>query len=286
MQNIIEKVEDWAGEKIKENRRSYGGDIAQSQVLIFESGHKYFLKTGSRNDQMFPTEANSLRELSKSKAIRIPQVLLAEPKFLLIEYIEQGQKSSSFFEDFGRRFAQIHRYKADHFGLFEDNFIGHTQQQNIPQGEQATDWTKFYFEKRLLFQFKLAENQGLSSPTLKNAFKNIENNIESILKTDDATPSLLHGDLWSGNYLADENGNPVIIDPAVYYGHREADLAMTKVFGGFSPSFYRAYNDAYPLADGYEYRENIYKLYHILNHLNLFGMSYHGQAVSLLQSYL
>jgi len=255
-------------------------------VVIFESGSKYFLKTGSRNDKMFPTEANGLRELAKSKAIRVPRVFMAEPKFLLLEYIEQGQKLSSFFEDFGRQFGQMHRFTARHFGLIEDNFIGHTQQQNIPNREQATDWTKFYFEKHLLFQFKLAESQGLSSSSLKNAFKQIENKIESILKTDDAVPSVLHGDLWSGNYLADENGNPVIIDPAVYYGHHEADLAMTKVFGGFSPSFYSAYDEAYPLVDGYEYRENIYKLYHILNHLNLFGMNYHGQALGFLQSYL
>lgn len=286
MQNIIESVQDWAGEKIKENKHSYGGDIAQSQVLIFESGRKCFLKTGSRNDNMFPTEANSLRELAKSKAIRVPQVLMAEPKFLLIEYIEQGQKQASFFKDFGIQLAQMHRFRAEHFGLFEDNFIGHTQQQNIPQDKQAIDWTKFYFEKRLLFQFKLAESQSLISSSLKNAFKRIENNIESILKTDDAIPSLLHGDLWNGNYLTDENGNPVIIDPAVYYGHRETDLAMTKIFGGFPPSFYSAYHEAYPLAGGYEYRENIYKLYHILNHLNLFGMSYHKQALSLVQSYL
>jgi len=286
MQNIIEKVEDWAAEKIKENKPIYGGDIAQSHVLIFESGRKYFLKSGVYNDRMFPTEANSLIELSRSNTIRVPRVLIVEPEFLLIEYIEPGQKVSSFFEEFGRQFAEMHHFKAKYFGLFEDNFIGHTPQQNIPQSNQATNWTKFYFEKRLLFQFKLAESRGLSSSFLNNSFKLLENKIESILKTDDALPVLLHGDLWSGNYLADKNGNPVLIDPAVYYGHREADLAMTKVFGGFSPSFYSAYDEAFPLADGYEYRENIYKLYHILNHLNLFGMSYQAQAVNLIQRYL
>lgn len=286
MQNILKKIEQWAGEKIIKNTRTYGGDIAQSQILTFESGLKRFLKTGALNDNMFPTEANSLKELERSKAIRVPRVLMVEPKFLLIEYIEQGPKQSLFFETFGRQFAQMHRFTTDHFGMFEDNFIGHTLQLNIPNNEQATNWTKFYFENRLLFQFKLAESRGLSSASLKNAFKQIENKIEAILKTNDTVPALLHGDLWSGNYLADKNGNPVILDPAVYYGHREADLAMTKVFGGFSPSFYEAYHETYPLADGHEYRENIYKLYHILNHLNLFGMGYHGQAVSLLQIYL
>ena len=180
----------------------------------------------------------------------------------------------------------MHKYTSDSFGFFEDNFIGHTPQENIPNQKQATSWTSFYFEKRLLFQFKLAEKQGLSSGNLRDSFYKLESKIDSIIPVSEESPTLLHGDLWSGNYLADEKGDPVIIDPAVYYGHREADLAMTKLFGGFSASFYSAYNEVYPLEDGYSYRENIYILYHVLNHLNLFGMSYHGQAVNLMQSYL
>ena len=251
-----------------------------------ESGNQYFLKTGSRNKKMFPCEANSLKELSGANSIRVPKVILSDSDFLLIEYIQTGRSSSNFFEKFGRQFAEMHRHASDSFGFFEDNFIGHTIQENIASGDQSINWTAFYFEKRLIYQFRLAEKQGLSSPALKNSFSKLENLIDSVIPQSTEKPSLLHGDLWSGNYLADKQGDPVIIDPAVYYGHREADLAMTKLFGGFSSDFYNAYDEAYPLEDGYMYRENIYKLYHVLNHLNLFGMSYHAQAVSLIQSYL
>lgn len=284
--DIINKIENHFADKVTSRKSTSGGDIAQSQAITFQSGKQCFLKTGARNKRMFPTEANSLRELTKARAIRIPEVYLVDPDFLLIEYIPTNRPSANFFEEFGRQFARLHRFTSEKFGFFEDNFIGHTPQENIPDKDQADNWTKFYFEKRLLFQFRLAEQQGLSSSNLRESFRQLENKIESIIPASGEKPTLLHGDLWSGNYLADENGNSVIIDPAVYYGHREADLAMTKLFGGFSSSFYNAYNEEYPLEDGYHYRENIYKLYHVLNHLNLFGMGYHGQAVSLLQSYL
>lgn len=283
--SIAKKIENHFGEKIISRNDSSGGCIARAQIITMESGRQYFLKSGAQNKRMFPTEANSLKELAKAQTIRIPQVFITDPDFLLIEYIPTGKASTDFFEVFGRQFAQMHKYTADSFGFFEDNFIGHTPQENIPTPEQANNWTSFYFEKRLLYQFKLAEKNGLSSAGLREGFKNLESKIESIIPASDEKPSLLHGDLWSGNYLADENGNPVIIDPAVYYGHREADLAMTKLFGGFSASFYSAYIEAFPLQEDYSYRENIYILYHVLNHLNLFGMSYHGQAVSLIQSY-
>ena len=136
-----------------------------------------------------------------------------------------------------------------------------------------------------MFQFRLAENNGYSTTQLKEGMKNIEKKIDDIIGVNVEVPSLLHGDLWGGNYITDQKGNPCLIDPAVYYGHREADLAMTKLFGGFDTSFYSAYNEEYPLMEGWEYRENIYKLYHVLNHLNLFGTSYLNQAISLIFSY-
>ncbi len=132
---------------------------------------------------------------------------------------------------------------------------------------------------------QLAENNSYSDSRLRKAFSHIENNIENILTGSEEPPALLHGDLWSGNYMCSKNSEPVIIDPAVYYGHREADLAMTKLFGGFSHEFYDAYNKSYPLKDGYEYRENIYILYHVLNHLNLFGQGYYRQAIELMEYY-
>ena len=284
--SITSIIEDWAGEKIISGKTVGGGSIADSRVIETESGKRYFLKSGSQNDKMFFCEAHGLQELEKSKTIRVPHVFLVTEDFLLIEYIASGRSSNAFFELFGKRFADLHRFKSESFGFYEDNFIGHTAQLNIAAGAQKSDWKTFYYEKRLLYQFKLAEKQGLSSSRLNEGFAKLENRIDQILAGSENDAVLLHGDLWSGNYLTDENEQPVIIDPAVYYGNREVDLAMTKVFGGFDTQFYSAYNEAYPLADGYDYRENIYKLYHILNHLNLFGMGYHSQAVNLLWSYL
>jgi len=284
--DIFEKIENHFAEKIADRKPVSGGDIAQSQIIILETGAKYFLKTGSHNKRMFPTEANSLKELAKAKTIRIPQVIMSDSDFLLIEYIDSTRPGAGFFELFGRQFAEMHRFHSNTFGFYEDNFIGHTPQENLANNSQGENWTEFYFEKRLLFQLRLAEKRGLASAALRDSFLALEKKIDTVIPATSERPALLHGDLWSGNYLADEKGNPVLIDPAVYYGHREADLAMTRVFGGFSPSFYQAYNETYPLEEGYQYRENIYKLYHILNHLNLFGMGYHNKALSLIQSYL
>lgn len=284
-QDIIARIEDWADEQISWTQSIGGGCIANARRITTGSGRSFFLKSGFDNS-MFRNEANGLRELAKAKSVRVPEVQLQGDGFLLLEFIPQGGRKRDFFEDFGRRFARMHRYHAEYFGFYEDNFIGATPQINIPEGDETTNWTSFYMNKRLLFQFQLAERNGYTDEKLRSGFRKLEEKIEDVLSGSEESPALLHGDLWSGNYMSDENGEPVIIDPAVYYGHREADLAMTKLFGGFSSEFYAAYREAYPLPDGYEYRENIYLLYHVMNHLNLFGSSYYGQAVRLIQSYL
>jgi fructosamine-3-kinase len=137
-----------------------------------------------------------------------------------------------------------------------------------------------------LFQLQLAENFDNSTPELRKGISKLEDKLEDIIGNSKEKPSLLHGDLWGGNFMIDEKGSAVLIDPAVYYGHREADLGMTKLFGGFSSEFHKSYNEIFPLEDGYEYRENIYKLYHVLNHLNLFGGGYYSQAISLIKFYI
>ena len=234
---------------------------------------------------MFLKEANGLNELRKSNAIRIPKVSEFDKDFILLEYVSTGTKSKNFFEDFGKRFAELHKYTSEHFGFYEDNYIGSNPQKNIPSEKEKSDWVSFYFNKRILFQLQLAEKLGNSTEELQKAVSKLENKIEEIISSSEK-PSLLHGDLWGGNYMVDENGSALLIDPAVYYGNREADLAMTKLFGGFSGDFYKSYNQELPFADGYEYRENIYKLYHILNHLNLFGGGYYSQALSLIKFYI
>jgi len=176
----------------------------------------------------------------------------------------------------------MHKYNSDRFGFFEDNFIGSTPQINT----QEDSWLDFYWKHRLNYQHKLAQKNGLSDEKMDELFSKIEHKLPDILEGSEDKPSLVHGDLWNGNYLVGPDGSAFIIDPAVYYGHREADLGMTKLFGGFAPEFYEAYQAEFPLADGWEYREEIYKLYHVMNHLNLFGSSYYGQAVQILRSYL
>lgn len=281
------KIEKILKEKITNQYSVSGGCINDAKILHTDSGKQLFIKTNYNNlPGMFLNEANGLKELLKANSIRVPKVICVEEDFILLEAIKSSSMSNNFFEDFGRRFAQLHKYSEKYFGFYENNYIGSTPQINIPDESEQTDWTSFYFNKRLKFQFDLAEKNGFAREELRKAFSQLEDRIEELLSYDVEKPSLLHGDLWSGNFMIDENGNACLIDPAVYYGNREADLAMTKLFGGFDNKFYSAYEEEFPLQNGYAYRENIYKLYHVLNHLNLFGSGYYQQAVSLIKYYL
>lgn len=286
VQAILYKVEDIAGKKVKEVNAVAGGCIAQTNKILFEDDSHCFLKTGAGHPDTFQKEANGLRELAKTNCIRVPEVLAIGEDYLLLEYIEEGIKRPGFFAKFGEQLAQMHSRSDLKFGFKEDNYIGSTMQPNIAKGVETKNWIDFYYNKRLLYQYKLAEKNKLVGNELKNGYLVLEHRIEEILEGSEEKPSLIHGDLWSGNYMCDIHSNPVLIDPAVYYGHREAEMAMTKLFGGFPEEFYRAYLRTKPLPQGYDYRENIYLLYHVLNHLNLFGSSYYGQAVRLVWSYL
>jgi fructosamine-3-kinase len=277
---IIQKVADLLQEEIINHSSVGGGCIANSGIIKTKRGRKYFLKEGYSN-RMFRCEGNGLKELAKVNCIKTPKVIISERDFLLLEFIEQGSKSSNFFQKFGKQFATLHKKSSENYGFYEDNFIGSTPQINT----YSSDWINFYFNHRLLFQYKLTEKNGYANSELKDCFLKLESKLPMILSGSDEKPSLLHGDLWGGNYIVDKDGNPVLIDPAVYYGHREADLAMTKLFGGFSSLFYESYNLENPLKDGYEFRENVYLLYHVLNHLNLFGSGYYSQAVQLMKFY-
>jgi len=283
---VVNRIEDWAGRKIINYKSVAGGSIAKTDQIEFEDGRFCFLKTGSVSSDTFQKEANGLKELAKTNSIRVPEVFLVDENFLLLEYIEQGRKDHKFFIHFGEQLASLHSRTAFKFGFREDNYIGSTPQLNVGKANETENWIDFYYNKRLLYQYKLAEQKGLAGNELKNGFLILENRIEEILEGSEEKPTLIHGDLWSGNYLCDKNSNPVLIDPAIYYGHREAELAMTKLFGGFDPIFYDTYSKHKPLPQGYDYRENIYMLYHVLNHLNIFGNSYYGQAVRLVWSYL
>ncbi|TRX71476.1 fructosamine kinase family protein [Carboxylicivirga sp. M1479] len=280
MTNRNVHIENHLNCKIIYEKEIGGGCIAQTSVISMSNGKNYFLKTGFKGS-MFSCEANGLKELQKAKAIRIPELILHADDFLLLEHIESGKKKPSFYKQFGEQLAKVHQVKNDAFGFFENNYIGSNPQIN----SYRSNWIDFYFENRLMPQYRLAENNGYCDHDFSTAFKSIESQLTKILNDSEEAPCLLHGDLWGGNYLVDIHGNPVLIDPAVYYGHREADLAMTKLFGGFDNVFYQSYHQTYPLKEGYLYRENIYLLYHVLNHLNLFGTSYKQQALALMRSY-
>nr|WP_319399730.1 fructosamine kinase family protein [uncultured Carboxylicivirga sp.] len=285
MPDVFTKIEEVLNTNIIQKQNVGGGCIAQTQMIKTTDGNRYFLKSGFSNS-MFRKEANGLNELTKASCIRIPKVIAVDEDFLLLEAIKEGTKTTDFFSEFGKTYAIMHQYTATYFGFYEDNFIGATPQINKATEVERNNWTEFYFNKRLLYQYLLAEKNGYATKEFKRLFLVIEKRIDSILEGSDEKPTLLHGDLWGGNYMVDEYYKPVLIDPAVYYGHREADLAMTHLFGGFSPQFYQSYKQTYPLKDGHQYRQNIYLLYHVLNHLNLFGYSYQSQAEQLMRSYL
>ena len=283
--SIKERIENLLEDIILSDQSVSGGCIADSRIVKMKSGRNYFLKQGFSND-MFHKEANSLRELGKPGVIKVPDVVMVDNDFLLLECISSGKKPNSFYEEFGRQFARLHKVSNASYGFYEDNYIGASPQYNIAKGDEKTNWTSFYLNKRLMPQVQMAKSNGYYDREFANLFEKLSLRISDILQGSDEPASLLHGDLWSGNYMVGSSGEPVVIDPAVYYGHREADLAMTKLFGGYPASFYNAYNEEYPLQSGSEYRLSLYMLYHVLNHLNLFRTGYYGQVISILKKYV
>jgi len=269
-----------------------GGCIADAAVATFADGSKVFVKCVAGKPEMFVREAEGLLALAAAEAIRVPQVLAVGEQALALEMIRSAPRKPGFYETFGRDFAQLHNYRGKTFGFFHDNFIGSTWQHNEPLdgpwNDAAQDngaaWPGFFMERRLRFQVRLAARKGYGHE-LERLLDRAEARIVELLTAAIETPSLLHGDLWSGNYIVDDRGAACLIDPAVYFGHREADLAMTRLFGGFAPAFYKAYGEVSPLAPGHEDRLAIYQLYHILNHLNLFGGGYFDQSRRILRQY-
>lgn len=250
--------------------------------ITSKSGKSYYFKSGDPS-RTYQCESNGLKELSKSPAIRVPEVIAVSDTFILTEYIFECTPLSNFYTNFGKQIAELHRVKSDSYGFYEDNFIGDNPQLNIPTKSQENNWIDFFFNKRLLFQYKKAEQNHLVTKDMKRSFSHIEYVIESLLKEAIEPPTLIHGDIWVGNFIPTSEYEAVLIDPAVYYGHREAELAMTRLFGGFSQDFYDSYQKQYPLQPGWEKREKIYRLYHVLNHLNLFGSGYLAEAESLMR---
>lgn len=262
-----------------------GGCINQAARLTGDSGD-YFVKfNDSSRQDMFAAEAEGLTELAAAGSLRVPAVVCQgtarDASFLVLEFLELSGGDGRTPERLGYGLARLHRATADTFGWKRDNTIGSTPQINTP----SPDWIKFWRERRLGYQLALAARHGLRGETERRSQKLLAG-MEGFFTDYRPAPSLLHGDLWGGNQAALADGTPVIFDPAVYYGDREADLAMTELFGGFSGNFYSAYRDAWPLDPGYSTRKTLYNLYHVLNHYNLFGGGYGSQAGRMIESLL
>jgi protein-ribulosamine 3-kinase len=269
-------VEAATGARVLSSRGIGGGDIAQASLLELSDGGRAFYKTARGG--MFEAEARGLRALAAPGVIRLPRVLAVGHDFLCLEAIEPGRRGPRFFADFGRALARLHRHSAPHFGFDGDNFIGATPQPNprAPAGPGA--WAAWYGEHRIGHMTRLLGARGALPRGLARALAALEPRLPALLDSSDEPPSLLHGDLWGGNFLVDEHGAPVLIDPAVHYGHREHDLAMTRLFGGFTAAFHDAYQAEWPLPSGWRRRVPVYQLYHLLNHALLFGGGYAQQA--------
>lgn len=261
----------------------HGGDI-NAAARVDTSQGRYFVKWNLRpRPGMFAAEARGLELLTRAQALRVPRViaLIEQPAALVLEWIEPGAARSAAAEALGRGLAQQHHSTGAAFGLDHDNYIGDNPQLNTP----CETWLEFYRDRRLGAQRDLAQARGHLTPDRARRLDRIMDNLDRWIDRSGVVPSLLHGDLWGGNYLIDDHGQPVLIDPAVYYGDREAELAFTELFGGFDARFYAAYREAWPLDRGYADRRELYNLYHLLNHLNLFGESYGGSVDSILRRY-
>ena len=283
---VEEKLASFLGKKtFINNTTSVGGGSINEAFKISTNQGPFFIKKNSaaRLPQMFEKEALGIKLLCESKEIIVPEVIgfckIDDSVFLILNYIEPGIIGSSFWDDFGTQLANLHRHTADNFGLNHDNYIGSLHQIN----KQHSTWSEFFRKERLEYQVKLARDNGKIGKETVAAFERLYIQLENIFPIE--SPALLHGDLWSGNFMVHENGQPIIIDPAVYYGHREMDLGMSQLFGGFNQQFYTSYNNHYPLQKGWEERLQYCNLYPLLVHVNLFGGSYLQSVKAILKKF-
>jgi len=285
-QAIIQHIEQASGQafSVKQQQSVGGGSINDAFVLTGENGAQYFVKTNTAGQKaMFEAEARGLQAMASSNTIKVPEPLCFGDdqlqSYIVMEYLEMDGRADQV--KLGEQFAAMHEVAAERFGWDIDNTIGATHQPNA----WKDNWLDFWREQRLGFQLQLAAKNGYGGE-LQSLGEKLLTEMPILFAGRNIAPSMLHGDLWGGNVAGLNDGTPVIFDPAFYYGDREADLAMTYVFGGFGPDFYASYQNAYPLDDGFAARKTFYNIYHIINHLNMFGGGYHGQAIHMLEQVL
>ena len=259
-----------------------GGDINRAYLLTCGE-QRFFVKlNASGTAAMFAAEAAGLQALAAGSGLRVPRPICEgvydDHAYLVLEYLplrNAGDQRAA-----GVALADLHRISQPRFGWVRDNTIGTTPQRNA----WRNDWVEFWREQRLGYQLDLARQRGYARDLGEG--RELQARVGELLRGHDPVASLLHGDLWRGNFAFDEHGRPTVFDPAVYFGDRETDLAMSELFGGFSADFYAAYRDRWPLSDGYAVRKTLYNLYHVLNHLNLFGAAYLRQARAMIDRLL
>jgi protein-ribulosamine 3-kinase len=262
-----------------------GGSIHDAYRLATNVSD-YFVKVSSTDGfpSMFEVEADGLGRLRTQKAVRVPATIAfgeeQDQSFLLLEHIASGPKTGSFWEDLGRSLARLHRSTQERFGLERDNYIGSLKQVNTVHDR----WADFFIHCRLEPHVKMARDKDRIGMGDVLRFERLYAKLPSLFPIE--PPALLHGDLWNGNILCEEQGRAVLVDPAVYYGHREMDVAMTKLFGGSDAVFYSAYNDEWPMEKGWEERADLCNLYPLMVHVNLFGAKYVAQMETLLKRFV
>ena len=273
-----------SGSKIISTRPLSGGCINHVHQLVTTSGTfciKYNLREAFPG--MFESESLGLSTLERADEIAVPGVIItgasSRYSFIVLEYISSSRPIAGFMEDFGHSLARLHRHSADYFGFEADNYMGALPQVN----HKHSEWVSFFREERLEKQVQIALAKGYLNEHDSGCFSRLYSRLPDLLCME--PPSLLHGDLWNGNYMVSATGKACLIDPAVYYGHREIDLAMTTLFGGFGPGFYSAYQEEFPLENGWQERFGIYNLYPLLIHLNLFGTSYLGSIREIIRRF-
>lgn len=277
---VLEWLSEQGWGEVKAVRPVAGGCINQGMQLETFQGQTFFLKVNDRlPGDVFRREAEGLRVLREAGGPRLPEPLLYGSNFLLLEDLAPGKKRPDFWVLLGRQLAVLHQHTGVQFGFEHDNYLGATPQPN--------PWTEdgyvFFAEHRLMYQARLAQRSGYFRTDEMRLVEQLCRRLPDLIPFQPA--SLIHGDLWSGNVISDHAGFPALIDPAAHYGWAEAELGMTALFGGFPDSFYRAYEEVRPLEPGWRSRLEIYNLYHLLNHLNLFGRGYYGEVLTILLHY-
>jgi fructosamine-3-kinase len=262
-------LENCMGLGVMHFRPLSGGDICQAFLVTLENDRKLFVKTRPGGPpEMFPAEGRGLTWLAETNTLRIPQVVFAEKTFLALEFLESAPRLANFDQELGRGLAKLHQFSAGRPGLDHDNFIGPLPQPNTP----CDSWAEFYAERRLRPRLEEALKSGKAPGGWHLRFEELFRKLPDLIPEEPM--SRLHGDLWGGNLMAGPRGEPCLIDPAVYVGHREVDLAMMRLFGGFSDRVFQSYQEAYPLQPGYRDRIPLYQLYPLMVHVNLFGGGY------------